>query len=86
MVVFILYEQIEQRGLRSKRELQNEKFLPTVGFEPTIFSSKVVSTNVNHCANRDLLDRPCLKVTFIHTSYNFYTWSDQVKCFVVYCY
>ena len=32
MVVFILYEQIEQRGLRSKRELQNEKFLPTVGF------------------------------------------------------
>ena len=37
MVDFICKNYLELSGTRVKRELQNEKFLPTLGFEPGTF-------------------------------------------------
>ena len=37
MVDFICMGLLELWGLRVERKLQNEKFLPTVGFKPGIF-------------------------------------------------
>ena len=37
MVDFICIDYLELLGTRVERKLQNEKFLPTVGFEPETF-------------------------------------------------
>ena len=46
MVDFICMALVELRGTRHKQELLIEKLLPRVGFDPLIFRSGDISTNV----------------------------------------
>ena len=53
MVDFICMGFLELRGTRRKLELQNEKFLPPVGFEPTTFRFEAL--HAIHCATQELM-------------------------------
>ena len=57
MVDFIYKGLLELRGAWVERELQNEKFLPTVGFEPGIVLLR--SIGANHCITKSEIYWAC---------------------------
>ena len=63
MVDFLCIVLIELRGTQSKREFQNEEFLPTLGLEPITF--RLLFRRDIHC-DRDLINQTGLKVNYIH--------------------
>ena len=81
MVDFIYLGLLELRETRCKRELQNEKLLPTVQFEPTIFrlrSGQAINCLMRSDNNKQLKVIRTLPVLFILTCV-----VDLADCFVV---
>ena len=71
----------ELRGMRSERELRNEKTLPTEGCDSTICRAKV--GRATHCSSEDMFEK-VLKWPFHNLSFISARGKLKRFCFIVY--
>ena len=76
---FICMDLCEQQGTQSKQEMQNEKFLPTVGFEPGTFRLRRRHTQSTNCATRSNIHTRMFYLCFLPIIHDIHLVTTMVQ-------